>query len=82
MISTIMNAYPFYHQIIISFDLMEESKTEDKTQAFVLQKIEEYLRSHPSSSSIEYMKSVFKLTHTYSTPFTDSKNFKETFLVH
>ncbi len=51
-------------------------------ETFVLQKIEEYLIKYPVPTSIEYIGNLFKLTHTFSSPYTDSKIAKESYLTH
>jgi len=43
----------------------------------ILNIIEDYLRKYPSPSQITSYGSLFKLTYTYSSPYTDSKNSKE-----
>lgn len=57
-------------------------KEGSSTETFVLQKVEEYLRNYPVPTSIEYIDHLFKLTHTFSTPYTDSKITKESYLTH
>lgn len=46
----------------------------------ILTIVEEYLRKYPSPSQITRIGDLFKLTYTYSTPFTDSKQTKDVFL--
>ena len=45
----------------------------------VLSIFEEYLRRYPSPTSITLFPNLFKLTYTYSSPYTDSKHTKEVF---
>ena len=47
-----------------------------KEETIVLEKMEDYLRNYPAASNIEYFQNMFKLTYSYSTPYTDSKNSK------
>lgn len=46
----------------------------------ILTIVEEYLRKYPSPSQITRIGDLFKLTYTFSTPFTDSKQTKDVFL--
>lgn len=43
----------------------------------VLRIIEEYLRRHPAPTEISLLDGMLKLTYTYSTPYTNSKNKRE-----
>lgn len=57
-----------------------EKENIQKGPALILDKMEDYLRTYPAASGIEYFQDMFKLTYTYSTPYTDSKNSKNVFL--
>jgi len=57
-----------------------DKESENKGEKIVLDKIEDYLRDYPSASGIEYFQNMLKLTYTYSTPYTDSKNNKQVLL--
>jgi len=43
----------------------------------ILSIVEEYLRKYPAPSQIAAFGNLFKLTYTYSSPYTDSKSAKE-----
>ena len=57
-----------------------EDKSSKTNQSIITEKMEQYLRQYPGISSIEYFQEMFKLTYTYSSPFTDSRNTKEVLL--
>jgi len=42
----------------------------------ILNILEDYLRKYPTPSQITHFPDLFKLTYTYSSPFTDSKHTK------
>ena len=43
----------------------------------ILSIVEEYLRKHPGPSQIAAFGNLFKLSYTFSSPYTDSKQTKE-----
>lgn len=49
-------------------------------QEIIVARLEQYLRQYPAVNNIEHFQGVFKMTHTYSSPYTDSKNNRESYL--